>query len=114
MNMRHWLGFDGALMAHGSVRHCYRRPKEKPMAHWLRLWIFPKGAPMAHRRSLGRKIPTRRHPQIAPQARQIAHAADAQCYHWLDERDMIMTAHRQEPLVVLRMSLAAEIAKRTA
>jgi hypothetical protein len=31
---------------------------------------------------------------------------------WLNERDMIVTAHRQEPLVVLRMSLAADIAKR--
>jgi hypothetical protein len=114
MNMRHWPIFNGASMAQASLRHCYRRPKEKPMAHWLRLWFFPKGAPMARRRSLGRKIPTRRHPQIAPQTRRIAHAADAQSYHWLDERDMIVKADRQKPLVVLRMSSAAEIAKRTA
>jgi Holliday junction resolvase len=36
-------------------------------------------------------------------------------YSWLRERDiLIVKADRQEPLVVLRMSLAAEIAKRTA
>ena len=35
-------------------------------------------------------------------------------YSWLNERDiLIVKADRQEPLVVLRMSLAAEIAKRT-
>jgi len=33
-------------------------------------------------------------------------------YGWLDNRDVLLVkAHRQEPLVVLRMSLAAEIAK---
>jgi hypothetical protein len=32
---------------------------------------------------------------------------------WLNERNMIVKADRQEPLVVLRMSLAAEAAKRT-
>jgi hypothetical protein len=33
-------------------------------------------------------------------------------YSWLHERDiLIVKADRQEPLVVLRMSLAAEIAK---
>jgi hypothetical protein len=33
-------------------------------------------------------------------------------YDWLDDRDiLIVKADRQEPLVVLRMSLAAEIAK---
>ena len=36
-------------------------------------------------------------------------------YSWLNERDvLIVKADRQEPLVVLRMSLAAEIAKRGA
>jgi hypothetical protein len=36
-------------------------------------------------------------------------------YSWLNERDMlIVKADRQEPLVVLRLGLAAEIAKRTA
>jgi hypothetical protein len=35
-------------------------------------------------------------------------------YSWLDKRDvLIVKADRQEPLVVLRMGLAAEIAKRT-
>jgi hypothetical protein len=35
-----------------------------------------------------------------------------QLYDWLNERDtLIAKADRQEPLVVLRMSLAAEIAK---
>jgi hypothetical protein len=33
---------------------------------------------MAHQRSLGRKIPTRRHPQIAPQARRVAYSTGAQ------------------------------------
>jgi Holliday junction resolvase len=33
-------------------------------------------------------------------------------YSWLDQRDvLILKADRQEPLVVLRLSLAAEIAK---
>jgi hypothetical protein len=33
-------------------------------------------------------------------------------YCWLNERDvLIVKADRQEPLVVLRLSLAAEIAK---
>jgi hypothetical protein len=36
-----------------------------------------------------------------------------QLYDWLNDRDLlIVKADRQEPLVVLRMSLAAEIAKR--
>jgi Holliday junction resolvase len=40
-------------------------------------------------------------------------AGFAQLYDWLSERDiLIVKADRQEPLVVLRMSLAAEIAKR--
>lgn len=39
----------------------------------------------------------------------------AQLYDWLSARDiLIVKADRQEPLVVLRLSLAAEIAKRTA
>ena len=38
----------------------------------------------------------------------------AQLYDRLNKRDMIVKADRQEPSVVLRMSLAAEIAKRTA
>jgi hypothetical protein len=42
----------------------------------------------------------------------IAHATAAQSHHWLDERDM--KADRQKPFVVLRMSLAADIAKRAA
>jgi hypothetical protein len=37
-----------------------------------------------------------------------------QPYDWLRQRDLLITkADRQEPLVVLRMSLATEIAKRT-
>jgi hypothetical protein len=33
-------------------------------------------------------------------------------YTWLEDRDvLIVTADRQEPLVVVRLSLAAEIAK---
>jgi Holliday junction resolvase len=37
-----------------------------------------------------------------------------QLYEWLDERDvLIVKSDRQEPLVVVRLSLAAEIAKRT-
>ena len=33
-------------------------------------------------------------------------------YSWLDERDvLIVKADRQEPLVIVRLSLAAEIAK---
>lgn len=36
-----------------------------------------------------------------------------QLYDWLNERDiLIVKSDRQEPLVVVRMSLAAEIAKR--
>jgi hypothetical protein len=36
-------------------------------------------------------------------------------YSWLNQRDvLIVKTDRQEPLVVLRMSLAAEIAGRTA
>jgi Holliday junction resolvase len=36
-------------------------------------------------------------------------------YSWLDGRDvLIVKADRQEPLVVVRLSLAAEIAKRVA
>ena len=39
----------------------------------------------------------------------------AQLYGWLDGRDiLILKADRQEPLVVLRLSLATEIAKGTA
>jgi hypothetical protein len=38
-----------------------------------------------------------------------------QLYNWLNDRDLlIVKANRREPLVVLRMSLAAEIAKRGA
>jgi hypothetical protein len=37
-----------------------------------------------------------------------------QLYDWLDRRDvLIVKSDRQEPLVVVRLSLAAEIAKRT-
>ena len=37
-----------------------------------------------------------------------------QLYDWLNERDvLIIKAEYQEPLVVVRLSLAAEIAKRT-
>jgi hypothetical protein len=95
MNLRHWTIFNGAPTAQASLRHCYRRPKEKPMAQ---------------PRSLGRKIPTRRHAQIAPH-RRIAHAADVQSYHWLNDRDVLIG---KAPLVVVRMSLAAEIANRMA
>lgn len=39
----------------------------------------------------------------------------AQLYDWLNERDiLIVKADRREPLVVLRLSLATEIAKGTA
>lgn len=39
----------------------------------------------------------------------------AQLYNWLDERDIpIVKAHRRKPSIVLRMSLAAEIAERAA
>jgi hypothetical protein len=38
-----------------------------------------------------------------------------QLYDWLNDRDLlIVKADRREPLVVLRMSLAAKIAKRAA
>jgi hypothetical protein len=38
-----------------------------------------------------------------------------QLYDWLNDRDLlVLKANRQSPLVVLRLSLAAEIAKRTA
>ena len=38
--------------------------------------------------------------------------AFASLYAWLDGRDvLIVKADRQEPLVILRLSLAAEIAK---
>ena len=38
-----------------------------------------------------------------------------QLYDWLNERDiLIIKSDRREPLVVVRLSLAAEIAKRTA
>jgi hypothetical protein len=29
------------------------------MAHWLRLWLLPKGAPMAQWRTFSRNIPSR-------------------------------------------------------
>jgi hypothetical protein len=47
--------------------------------------------------------------------RAIARVAGfAQLYDWLNDSDeLIVKADRQEPLVVLRMSFAAEIAKRT-
>jgi hypothetical protein len=36
-------------------------------------------------------------------------------YRWLDERDpLIVKADRQEPLVILRLSLATDIAKKAA
>jgi hypothetical protein len=36
-------------------------------------------------------------------------------YSWLDQRDvLIVKADRQEPLVIVRLSLAAEIAKQVA
>ena len=39
----------------------------------------------------------------------------AKLYGWLNERDvLIVKADRQEPLVVVRLSLAVEIAKRAA
>jgi hypothetical protein len=42
-------------------------------------------------------------------------AGFAQLYDWLNERDvLIVKSDRQEPLVVVRLSLAAEIAKATA
>jgi hypothetical protein len=63
MSLRHWPIFDGAPMAQQGLRHCHRRPKENPMAHWLRLWFSPNGAPMAQRRGVGKKISARRHLQ---------------------------------------------------
>jgi hypothetical protein len=51
-------------------------------------------------------------------AGEIIHAYAAgfrQSYDWLDERDiLIVKSDYQEPLVVVRLSLAAEIAKETA
>jgi hypothetical protein len=39
-------------------------------------------------------------------------AGFSQLYNWLKQRDLlILKADRQEPLVVVRLSLAAEIAK---
>ena len=40
-------------------------------------------------------------------------AGFSQLYDWLNQRDVLIV-NRQEPLVVLRMSLATEIAKGTA
>jgi|HubBroStandDraft_6_1064221.scaffolds.fasta_scaffold799476_2 hypothetical protein len=44
---------DGASMARGTLRLHHRRPKGKPMAQERRRWVFPIGAPMAHRRTFG-------------------------------------------------------------
>ena len=48
---------------------------------------------------------------------EVKYRADGfrQLYNWLNSRDiLILKADRREPLVVLRMSLVAEIAKRGA
>jgi hypothetical protein len=81
MSLRHCPFFNGAQMAQWGLRHCHRRPKGKPMAHWLRLWFFPKGAPMAQRRPAGGKIPTRWHTQTAPKARRAPAGAQAVTAH---------------------------------
>jgi hypothetical protein len=47
--------------------------------------------------------------------RKARAAGFRQPYDWLDERDLlIIKSDRREPLVILRMSLAAELVKRTA
>ena len=58
MSLRHRSFSNGASMAQGTLRLRHRRPKGKPMAQGLRLWVFPIGAPMAHRRTFGKRIPT--------------------------------------------------------
>jgi hypothetical protein len=93
MSLRHRSIFNGASMAQDILRHRYRRPKENPMAHWLRLWFSTEGAPTARRRATGTKIQTRRRSQIAAQA---------------------LNANRQGLFVVLRVLLAEETAKRAA
>jgi hypothetical protein len=35
-------------------------------------------------------------------------------HDWLNQRDVLIKADRQEPLMVVRLSLAAEIAKKVA
>ena len=151
MSLRHWSVFNGASMAQGGSRHRYRRPKGKPMAHWLRLWFFPNGALAQWRTAGGKKSDPlvkllRRHvgplaagagarvvtPSLAPEAaheqpspsprlplaggirrRKISRAY--QPGHWLNEHDaLIVKADYQEPLVILRLSLAADIAKKVA
>src|SRR5688572_29521311 len=37
-------------MAQAERAVVYLRPKERPMAHWVRRLVFPNGAPMAQRR----------------------------------------------------------------
>jgi hypothetical protein len=58
MSLRHQSFSNGASMAQGTLRLRRRRPKGKPMARELRLWVFPIGAPMAHRRTFAKRIPT--------------------------------------------------------
>jgi hypothetical protein len=72
MTLRHWPIFNGAVTAQRGLRHYHRRPKGKPMAHWLRLWFSPNGAPMAQRRSAGGKNPTRRSAQTTPRAQAVS------------------------------------------
>ena len=58
-----------------------------------------------------------RHQAISDTTIEVKRRANAfaRLYDWLNDRDVLIgKANRQEPLVVLRMSLAAEIAKRTA
>jgi hypothetical protein len=67
-----------------------------------------------------RKVSGMYRPSIRVRLLGVDHAVEVKCrgdgfrqlYDWLRDRDvLIVKADRQEPLVVLRMSLAAEIAK---
>jgi len=55
-----------------SMAHQWRKPvcavvigalKEKPMAYWLRHWLFPDGAPMAQQRQMTPRRPAARQPK---------------------------------------------------
>jgi hypothetical protein len=65
MSSRHWKIFNGAPMAQPGLRHYHRRPREKPMALWLRRWFSPNGAPMAQWHTVCGKILSRRPAQYA-------------------------------------------------
>jgi hypothetical protein len=92
MSLRHWPIFNGAPMAQRGLRHCHRRPKGKPMAHRLRLWFFPNGAPMAQWRTAGGKKSdplvcmncsegTSGHWRLAPGARMVTSSLAQEAVH---------------------------------